>query len=104
MRNRGKPIDFRIVLGVHDALLFELPVISIPKMMGGFVDYCMSTLAKIPMPDTLDCHGLYSCVHPDKFPYALCLDKSLFLRWDEKPPRDELAALGVPEMYLPKAN
>lgn len=111
VRRDMHPLNFRIVLGVHDALMFEVPVNEIDFMVrsGGFIDWVMSKLSRIPMPRAEICNRLYNLADPEKFVgvpgnpgYAIGVDKEIFLRWDERPDRDELAAIGVPEPYLPR--
>lgn len=91
------PLSFKIVLGVHDALLFEVPIAQAPVLMAedGFLEMCMSTLAPIPLPDRRVCNGLYEHVDVDKFPYAIGTDKDLFLRWNEKPKEADLLSIGL---------
>lgn len=98
------PIEYKILLGVHDAMIFACPVESIDVMVrpNGLIDICMSQLAKIPLPDRACCNGLYSNVQADMFPYRLDVDKSIYLRWGEKPTPADLGAIGVPEKYWPK--
>lgn len=108
-------VDFRIALGVHDALIFEAPAESVHEMCrpGGVIDFCMSTTATVPLPKSLVCRNLYGNIDSSKFPYAISVDKGVFLRWDEKPHpkkepeaaralRDKMAEIGVPGPYLPK--
>ena len=94
--------DFRQALGVHDALIFQVPVDSIPYMMvpGGFIDVCMSKHAPIPRPDPTICNGLYANADPDRFPYEVGVDKEIFLRWDEKPDKKALLDMGVCAAYV----
>lgn len=115
---RNYSLDFRIALGVHDALIFEVAVGSIDLMMrtNCLIDWCMSNLARIPLPPKGVCNGLYDLVDDSKFAnggYAIDVDKELFLRWDEKPDpkkepeaaaelRAKLEKMGVPEPYLPR--
>lgn len=106
LKDRYKTLDYRIVLGVHDALLFYAHPHSLHEMLrpDGMIDLCMSDQARVPMPDKKDCHGLYKNIDDSKFPYAIGVDRGISLRWDEKPDRVVLEKMGVPEAYLPKAK
>lgn len=104
---RGQHYSYRLLVGVHDAMLLECPVAEIAALMaaGGIVDYCMTQAARIPCPDKTVCDGLYANVNDELFAnggFALDTDKGLFLRWDEKPTAEDLAAVGVAEQFWPK--
>lgn len=101
---RGIPLDYRLVLGVHDAAILQVAVGAIRYMMAenGVVEWAMCANAAIPMPDRNICNGLYRNVVPEMFPYRLSVNSDIFLRWDESPSREALAAVGVPDEYLPE--
>lgn len=71
----GKELKFRIVLPIHDAFLFEVPIPALARTLE-IIKYCMGPACLIPGTGR-----------------HLGVDIEIFKRWGEKLPKDEIAAL-----------
>jgi len=107
LKAAGIDLPYRLLLGIHDAMMLEVAPQHVDAMLlpDGVIDCCMTTNAKVALPDRKICDGLYANVNPELFMpdgFGLETDKSLCIRWDEKPTADQLKALGVNERWWPK--
>jgi uracil-DNA glycosylase family 4 len=84
-----KPCDYRICLGVHDALIFEVPYASVETLIEHVGPLCMTKLASVPATST----------SPS---FSLETDADVMFRWGEKPDPNALASAGIPEKYWPR--
>jgi DNA polymerase I-like protein with 3'-5' exonuclease and polymerase domains len=92
---------FRIVLYIHDAILFEVRLDCLGWFLGtpdnqGVVGACMTDKVVVKACD------LDGRARPGIEPYHMGTEASVYLHWGEKFSRDEGLAWGVPEPYLPK--
>jgi DNA polymerase I-like protein with 3'-5' exonuclease and polymerase domains len=91
---------FRVVLQIHDALLFEVRPKYLEWFVGtedkpGVIHDCMTKKVRVYRCD-LDGNRF-----PGATPYEMGTETAIYTHWGEKPRRDALEALGVPELYLP---
>lgn len=105
LKRSGINLDFKLLLGVHDAILLESDPRIVPALCSkaGLITICMSQMAKIPLPDKNVCLGLYKNANSERFSnggFALDVDVDVFIRWDEKASKDELISRGVPASYF----
>jgi DNA polymerase-1 len=71
----GKALGFSIILPIHDAFLFQVPIPSVPQMVK-VIKFCMGTACKIPGTDK-----------------NLGVDIEIFTRWGVKLPKAEVVSL-----------
>jgi uracil-DNA glycosylase family 4 len=91
---------YRMVLQIHDAILFEVRIPYIEWFCGtehkpGIISQCMTDKVTV-WPCDLDGNVL-----PDPTPYHMGTEVSLCLHWGEKIKREKGLELGIPEIYLP---
>lgn len=87
-RDSGDPDMFRIVLQIHDALLFEVPLSRVAKVVNEVIPLCMER--KVPVfPCDLD--GMPVSNRPHYFGTEI----EVFVNWGEKLPKSRLEELGV---------
>ncbi len=89
-RRMHPEISYDILLAIHDAVILEVPIAQIEPVVDHVLPLCMVHGAEIP-------------ASPRSPAFKLGIDPEVMLRWGETPDRDELARLGVPEKYWPKA-
>lgn len=80
-RIKQQPDMFKILLSIHDAVLLSVPIPHVRQVVEEALPMCMT--------DGLEVPGIglkYTLGDPD-----------ISFRWDEKTPREELIAAGVPE-------
>ncbi len=86
---------YDILLAIHDAGLFEVPIPYVPIFVEEVLPQCMKFGATVPSWQPT------SNWIPTK-PFNLDIDISLFTRWGQKPKRDELHKLGLSDAYVMK--
>jgi hypothetical protein len=74
--------NYRILLAIHDAVMLEVPVELIEHVIEFVLPACMVHGAKVP-----------------KLDFSFDIDPEIMLRWGEKPEKEELKRVGVPEQY-----
>lgn len=89
-------IDFKFILQVHDALLFEVPIANIDVMLNDVLPRCMCDEVDI-YPTDFDGNRL-----PGVGPYHLGIDCEVCLQWGERVPWELGRSLGIPDKYLAK--
>lgn len=74
---------YRILLSIHDAVMLEVPIKNIERVIEEVLPMCMVDGVEVPG------YGLHYTIG----------DPEIMLRWGEHAPKDELIKLGVPEKY-----
>ena len=85
--------NFKILLAIHDAILFDVPVEILDEFIDSVLPLCMVHGVEIP-----------SCAFYGSPAFKLDIDSDITLRWGEQPQREHLEVRGVPERFLPKAG
>jgi DNA polymerase-1 len=87
---------FRMVLQIHDALMFELHPSALPWMIEEVLPACMSDGIDV-WPHTLQGEPLAI-----EKPYHFQFDATIEENWGDKLTRDRAIAIGVPDKFCPK--
>jgi DNA polymerase-1 len=83
-------MKYRLTLGIHDAVLAEVPYEEVARYMDEVLPVCMVHGTQIPAGER----------NPS---FKLDIDPEIMLRWSEHPSREMLEATGIPERFLPAA-
>jgi len=73
---------YRILLAIHDAVMLEVPVEQIEHVVEFVLPLCMVHNAVVP-----------------RLNFSFGIDPEIMLRWGEKPKKESLEQIGVPEKY-----
>lgn len=108
-------LKFRIVLGIHDALILEVPGEEVPFIVDELLPCCMSELDEVPpwLPEVFHLRASRDGKDeaPDyespfykvpTSPFKLDIDVELAVRWGEKASLAELMERGVDKAWLEK--
>ena len=80
--------QFRLVMQIHDALLFEVSAAHMPELVNTIIPECMTR--RVPFrPCYLD------GTPQDVPPYHFGVDVEVYRNWGVKVKKDELATLGI---------
>jgi intein/homing endonuclease len=102
-RRSDGSLRFRLLLPIHDAILFEVPIEELEWFVGagegkhGVLQECMTDKITI-YPCDFNGQRL-----PGRDGLHMGVEYSLFLNWGEAMSRDAGLAIGVPERFLPPA-
>lgn len=89
-RRENPQYNFKILLAIHDAILFDVPVEILEPFMDVVLPTCMVRGVEIP-----------PCPRFGSSSFKLDIDPEVLLRWGEKPARAHLEEMGVSERFLP---
>ena len=82
---------YRLTLGIHDAVLAEVPYEEVEEYIETVLPLCMVHGTQVPATS-------YS---PS---FKLDIDPEIMFRWSETPSHKDLAPTGIPERFWPKAS
>jgi uracil-DNA glycosylase family 4 len=91
------PETFDIVMQLHDALLFEVPIASVPWVISQALPTCMCDNVPI-YPSDLD------GVPTGTGPYHFGIDTKIGLAWGQQIDTEAGLALGIPQAYLAESS
>lgn len=92
---RGR-LGYRMVLQIHDSILFEVPIRNVYEFIQEVIPECMSRQVPI-YPTDLSGKRL-----PKTRPYYLNTEVALYLRWGQKLTRQEAMDIGLDERLWPQ--
>ena len=101
-------VKFKIVLGVHDAFIFEVSGEDVPFFVDRILPYCMTLSVKVPpwLPEIyrlgVDGFPMYDLPFyaSSTKSFGLDIDVEISVRWGEKATASDLAGSGVSERWL----
>lgn len=82
-------MKYRLTLGIHDAVLAEVPYEEVEEYMDVVLPTCMVYGAQIPPSE----------ISPT---FRLDIDPEIMFRWSETPKHEQLQGTGIPERFWPK--
>ena len=83
-------MKYKMVLGIHDAVLSAVPYEEVEHYMDVVLPTCMVYGATIPATSRTPS-------------YRLDIDPEIMFRWSEAPTRKDMERTGIPERFWPKA-
>lgn len=96
-RESNPDIYFKLILQIHDAILFEVPVRHAERLWSEVIPKCM--IDQVPIyPVTL------AGIPTGKGPYRLEVGRDMYIRWGEEIYKDEMKAFDLPEFMGAKRN
>lgn len=82
-------LGYKMILQIHDAILFRTPVRSVPEVIDVVIPYCMEECVPIPVRDL---YGNFL----DAPPYRLASDRAVYLRWGVPVSAADADRIGLP--------
>ena len=83
-------MKYRLNLGIHDAVLAEVPFEEVEHYMDVVLPLCMVHGTRVPASE----------ISPS---FQIDIDPEVMFRWSEAPTRKQFEGTGVPERFWPKA-
>lgn len=84
---------YKILLAIHDAVLFEVPIENVATVVDDILPLCMSKKVDIYQTD------LDGVVYPNVNPFNLGIEVEVMLHWGEKMTIAQAKAHGIPERF-----
>jgi hypothetical protein len=81
-------MKYRLVLGIHDAVLTEVPFEEVEHFMDVVLPLCMVHGTQVPAGER-------------NVSFKLDIDPEIMFRWSEHPSRKEMEPTGIPERFWP---
>lgn len=86
---KASGMRYRLILGIHDAVLSEVPFAEVERYMEEVLPLCMIHGTQVPASE----------ISPS---FKIDIDPEIMFRWSEAPTREQFALTGIPEKFWPK--